>query len=129
MNKTILLGLVAALIAAMIALGAWYHAHVALEEARTQLISGELQPIAGMLDDNQALIRELQAEPLTDKEFGILGSYLAKIRRDGVAKHVDMKQRLDQLVENNTAIVTLIKAYVPNARTTGFTLEADKFRN
>jgi hypothetical protein len=35
-------------------------------------------------------------------------SYLAKIRRDGVAKHVDMKQRLDTLAENNTAIVTFV---------------------
>jgi hypothetical protein len=48
---------------------------------------------------------------------------------DGVAKHADMKQRLDQLAGNNTAIVTLIKAYAPQARMPGFTLEGDKFRN
>ena len=40
-----------------------------------------------------------------------------------------MKQRLDQLAENNTAIVTLIKVYAPHAKTTAFTTEADKFRN
>ena len=40
-----------------------------------------------------------------------------------------MKQRLDQLAENNTAIVTLIKAYSPHAKTPAFTAEADKFRN
>jgi hypothetical protein len=40
-----------------------------------------------------------------------------------------MKQRLDQLAENNTAIVTLIKAYGRHAKTTAFTAEADKFRN
>ena len=40
-----------------------------------------------------------------------------------------MKQQLDQLAENNTAIVTLIKAYAPHARTAAFTSEADKFRN
>jgi hypothetical protein len=52
-----------------------------------------------------------QEEPFTEKDAGILASYLTKIRRDGVAKHADMKQRLDQLAENNTALVTLIKAY------------------
>lgn len=40
-----------------------------------------------------------------------------------------MKQRLDQLAENNTAVVTLIKAYSPHAKTPAFTTEADKFRN
>ena len=43
--------------------------------------------------------------------------------------HADMKQRLDQLADNNTAIVTLIKAYSPQAKTAAFTTEADKFRN
>ena len=49
--------------------------------------------------------------------------------RDGVAKYADMKQRLDQLAENNTTIVALLKAYGPHAKTAGFTAEADKFRN
>jgi hypothetical protein len=40
-----------------------------------------------------------------------------------------MKQRLDQLAENNTTIVALIKAYAPPARTPAFTTEADKFGN
>jgi len=119
----------AALIAAMIALSAWHQAHEAVEEARARLITSELQPIAGMLKENQALITDLQAEPFTEQDSGILESYLAKIRRDGVPKHVDMKQKLDQLAENNTAIVTLVKAYAPQARAFAFTLEADKFRN
>jgi hypothetical protein len=129
MNKAILPGLVAALIAAMTALGASHHAHEALEEARTQLISGELQPIAGMLNENRALIRELQAEPFTEDDSGILQSYLAKIRRDGVPRHAGMKQRLDELADNNTTIVALIKAYSAHAKTPAFTTEADKFRN
>jgi len=37
--------------------------------------------------------------------------------------------RLDLLAENNTAIVTLIKAYSPHAKTRAFIVEADKFRN
>jgi hypothetical protein len=40
-----------------------------------------------------------------------------------------MKQKLDALAENNTAIVTLIKAYAPQAKTPAFTTEADKFRS
>lgn len=86
-------------------------------------------PIAALLNDNQALLKELQAEPFTEKDFGVLESYLAKIRSDGVTKHADMKQRLDQLAENNTSIVTLVKVYSPHARTAAFTAEGDKFRN
>jgi hypothetical protein len=40
-----------------------------------------------------------------------------------------MKQRLDTLAENNTAIVTLLTAYAPQAKIPAFTTEADKFRN
>ena len=96
---------------------------------RAQIIVGTLKPLAMLLKENQTLIHELQSETSTDKEFGILESYLATIRRDGLPKHADMKQRLDQLSENNTAIVTLIKAYAPHAKTPAFTAEADKFRN
>ncbi|GAC1421377.1 MAG: hypothetical protein NVSMB6_23050 [Burkholderiaceae bacterium] len=128
-NKTVWTLLAAALIAASIAAGAWYHANDALDQTRSQFVLGELQPIATLLKANQTLIQELQSDPFTEKDSGILESYLAKIRRDGVAKHADMKQRLDTLAETNTAIVTLIKTYVPYAKTTAFRTEADKFRN
>ncbi len=128
-NKAISIGLTATLITATSALGAWYQAHEALEETRAQLVADELQPIAGLLKENQALVRELQAQPFTEHDSGILESYLTKIRRDGVSKHVDMKQRLDQLAEGNTAIVTLVKVYAPHAKASEFTREADKFRD
>jgi hypothetical protein len=123
----ILLALVSG--AALAATGAWYHAYQALRESRAQLVAGTLEPIAALLKENQGIITELQAEPDVEKDNGILESYLIKIRRDGVAKHADMKQRLDTLAENNTAIVTLIKAYSPHVKTPAFTTEADKFRN
>jgi len=123
------IGLVSAVIVAATSLTAWYHAREALAEVRTHVVAGELQRIAGLLNDTQALIRELQTEPFTEKDYGILESYLAKIRRDGVAKHGAMKQRLDTLAEDNTAIVTLIAAYAPHAKTSTFGTEADKFRN
>jgi hypothetical protein len=128
-NKSVWILLAVALIAAAVAAGAWYHAHDALDQTHTQLIAGELQPISTILKENQALLTELQTEPFTEKDSGILESYLAKIRRDGVAKHADMKQRLDSLAEINTAVVTLIKAYAPHAKTPAFTTEGDKFRN
>jgi hypothetical protein len=111
------------------ALSLWLHDHAALQEARTQIVTRELQPIATLLKENRALLQELKSEPFTEADSGVLESYLAKIRHDGVAKHADTKQRLDQLAENNTAIVTLIKAYAPHAKTPAFTSEADKFRN
>jgi hypothetical protein len=128
-NKTTWALLVAALIAALVAVAFWHHEHEALEGVRAQVVANELQPIAMLLKENQALIKELQAEPFTEKDAGILASYLAKIRRDGVAKHADMKQRLDQLAENNTTTVALAMVYAPQARMAAFTTEADKFRN
>ena len=40
-----------------------------------------------------------------------------------------MKQRLDELAENNTTLVALISVYSSHARTPAFTLGANKFRN
>jgi hypothetical protein len=101
----------------------------ARDESRAKVVASELQPIATLLKENQAFIQELQSEPLTEKDSGIMEFYLAKIRRDGVAKYADRKQRLDQLAEDDTAIVTLIRVYPPHAKTAAFTSEAEKFRN
>jgi hypothetical protein len=128
-DKTLWAILAPALIAGCVAAGFWHHEHEALEESRSHVVAGELQPIATLLKENQAFLQELQGEPFTEKDSGILESYLSKVRRDGVAKHADMKQRLDQLAENNVAIVTLVKAYAPHAKTPAFTAEADHFRN
>ena len=128
-NKALWVLFMVALVAAFAAAGFWHLEHEALEESRSQVLTGELLPIATLLKENQALIQELEAEPSKEKDSGILESYLGNIRRDGVAKHVDMKQRLDMLAENNTALVTLIKAYASHAKTAAFTAEGDKFRN
>ena len=128
-NKSMMICLVASFIAAAVATGFWQHEREALAETRSQVVLGELQPMTTLLKENQALIQELQSEPFVEGNSGILESYLAKTRRDRVAKHADMKQRLDTLAENNTAIVTLIKAYVSHAKSPSFRIEADKFRN
>ena len=128
MNKTAWIPLTA--VAAVLAAAAFgYREHEALNAWQVQTVVTELQPIAALLKDNRALIQELSSERFKEDEFGILESYLAKIRRDGVAKHADMKQQLDALAENNTAIVTLVKVYSPRAKTSAFTTESDKFRN
>jgi hypothetical protein len=127
-SKTTVRVIAALLILALAMTGTWYHAHRALQTLRSQFVASTLEPVAALLKENFALITELQAEPYTDKDNGILESYLIKIRRDGVAKNAQMKQRLDQLAENNTALVTLITAYSPHAKTAAFTSEANKFR-
>jgi hypothetical protein len=101
----------------------------ALREQRVQFSRDALLPMAALLRENRDLIQELQTGPTMEHGSDLLESYLAMIRQDGVAKHGDMKQRLDQLAENNAAIVTLIKAYASHAKTPAFTAEADEFRN
>jgi hypothetical protein len=125
-TATTITGLV---VLALAATGAWYQVHQSLQMSRAQFVASTLEPMAAALKENQGILADLQAEPFAEKDNGILESYLAKIRRDGVAKHADMKERLDTLAENDTAIVTLIKAYSPRAKTAAFTTEGDRFRN
>jgi hypothetical protein len=107
----------------------WKIGSAAIEKQRVQYAADVLLPIATLLGENHKLLSELEAQSFAEDGGAVLESYLIKIRRDGVVTHADMKQRLDQLAENNSAIVTLIKAYTPHARTPAFSTEADKFRN
>ena len=116
-------------VAALIAAGGWYQAYSTLSGVRAQVTVSELQPIATLAKENDALLQYLQSESFAEKDFGILEFYLAKIRTDDVPKHADMKQRLDALAENNTTIFTLLKAYSPHARTAAFVVQGYKFRN
>ncbi len=128
-NKTTAIVSSLALIAASVALAVWCQANGNSRDCRAQRIAAELQPLANLIEENQAVMRELQTESFQEQGSGVLESYLIKIRRDGVAKNAQMKQRLDLMAENNTAIVTLIKSIEVTAKTPGFRLEADKFRN
>ncbi len=87
-----------------------------------------LRAVGVVLIQNQKLIKELQAEPFTDNDAGILVAYLANIRRDGLPKHAAMKPRLEQMADNHVAIVTLLTAYAPQARTLGLVAAANKLR-
>jgi hypothetical protein len=123
-NKTHWVFLVAAF-AAVVAGAAWFRAGAESRETRVN----ELKPIAALLKEDQELLKALQVDSGSGKDPGILATYLAKIRADGVAKHADMKQRLDRLAENNSAIVALINVYSPHAKTAEFKSEADKFQH
>jgi hypothetical protein len=115
----------AALIAAILAGAAWYQRTAEL----SQLRMSELKLIAALLKEDQELLGTLQTDAALAKDSGILTSYLAKIRADGLPKHADMKQRLDRLAENNSAIGALIDVYAPHAKTAAFRAELTKFEH
>jgi len=125
-NKPATVLSVCGLLVGLLALAASYSA---LEASRSKLSSNMLITMAALLRDNQGFITELQSEPFVEKDDEILESYLVKLRRDGTAKTAPMKQRLDQLAENNTTLVALVTAYLPYAKSSTFTAEANKFRN
>lgn len=117
--------MLAAFIAAAVAVAGWYRTGVEVRQLRMS----ELKPIAALLKDDQELLAALQTDSGSERASDILASYLAKIRADGLPKHADFKQRLDQLAENNSAIVALIDVYLPHAKTAAFKSETDKFRH
>lgn len=88
-----------------------------------------MRSIAALLQENAAILKELQADPFTEKDSGILAAYLVKLRRDGVTLTAQMKQRLDQLAENNAAIVALTRQYAAHAETSALTMESDRFQH
>jgi hypothetical protein len=112
------------LISAVVAGAGWCQTRLQFHELR----QGELAPIAALLKEDQELLRALQSDATQEKESGILGSYLAAIRADGVVKHADRKQRLDQLAENNAGILALLNVYLPHAKTAVFSAEAQRFQ-
>lgn len=128
-NKLAWLLLAVAIVAAAGALVAWSQARTELQALNVRAVASLLQPAAELIQENQALLKELLTEPYTEPDSTILVAYLAKIRRDGVPKHAGMRQRLDRLAENNVAIVTLLTAYEPFARTPALAAEVDRFRS
>jgi nanoRNase/pAp phosphatase (c-di-AMP/oligoRNAs hydrolase) len=110
------------------ATGAWFNADQALRTSRASVVAHQLEPMAALLKENQEIIAELQTPAFTEKDAGILESYLLRIRRDGVPKNAQMKEKLDRLAENNTALETLISVYSPGAKTASFAAESSKFR-
>jgi hypothetical protein len=92
-------------------------------------VGGALQSMSALLTEDQTILRELQTGPFAAEGKSLLQSYLAEIRAQGVVKGAPMKQRLDLLAENNTALVTLISLYASQAKTPAFAPAANKFRS
>lgn len=101
----------------------------ALAAENERLIVEYLQPISTLLNDNESIFNELSSKPYSEPDWGILESYLIKIRRDGVPKHALMKKRIDTLVRNNETIITLLTKYAAYIQTKTFREEAEKFRD
>ncbi len=123
-NRLPLIIMVATVIAVAVTGMAWYQASVQLGDLRVS----QLRTIAELLKEEQELIGALRPDPTDEKHSGVLGSYLAEIRADGVVKHADIKQRLDRLAENNSEILALLNVYTPYAKTAAFSAEANKFQ-
>ena len=102
----------------------WY---LADQHFQRQAADDNLQPIAFLLAENRKIIDSLKADGYVESESAILETYLAKIRKDGVAKNSAIKQRIDTLVNNNTVIVALLSKFSPHARTPEFRAVAAKF--
>jgi hypothetical protein len=128
-RRTAMVLLAALAVIAVVGVPVSVQRRAALQELSVRWVADVLSPAAALLRENQQILNELHTQPFAESGNDVLESYLVKIRRDGVAKNAEMKQRLDQLAENNTAIVTLIKAYAPHAKMPAFTAEGDKFRN
>lgn len=120
---------VIALAAALICAIGWFHEHQLLREVRQTLISDTLDAVSEMLKENATLTQELRSAPYAEGDNDFVSAYLIKIRRDGVPKHSDMKQRIDRLNNNNTAILALLAKYSTHAKTPEFKASAERFRD
>jgi hypothetical protein len=120
---------VIAIAAALISGVGWLHEHQILREARRAFTAETLSPVSEMLKENAVITKELEAPPYADGDDQFVSAYLIKIRRDGLPKHSDMKQRIDRIVNNDTAILALLSKYSTHARTPEFRASAERFRD
>lgn len=120
---------VIAIAAALICAAGWFHEHQMRRAAAQAFIADTLDPITEMLKENAALTQELRSPPYAEGDNDFVSAYLIKIRRDGVPKHPDMKQRIDRFNNNNTSILALLAKYSTHARTPEFKASAERFRD
>lgn len=95
---------------------------------RASQVRATLDAIATLSAQREDALRQLSVQPFAEPGAGVVDSYLAKVRRDGVAKHSDFKRRLDDINANTIAIGALLELYEPQAKTPKFRSESKKFR-
>ncbi len=88
-----------------------------------------LLPALELLEDNRRIMEGVKALPRLDSPEGLLAYYLQRIREDGVPKHSALRQQIDAIVDNNTAVVTLLSKYAPRARHAEFRVVAAQYYN
>src|SRR6516162_6814402 len=120
---------IAAVVVAVVCAGGWFHANQRLRDVKQAQVVDTLNPIEEMLNENASLTKELEAAPYAEGDNQFVSAYLIKIRRDGVPAHSDMKQRIDRIVNNDTAILALLAKYSTHARTPTFRASAERFRD
>jgi hypothetical protein len=86
-----------------------------------------LDAIVTLTAEHEAQWATVRATPFTEGERDPLEAMLIRPRRDGVARNALMKQHLDALAANTTALAALLDAYGPDARTPAFKAEARHF--
>jgi len=120
-------------VSTMVGGGGWYQQYQAHQDAikkeNERRVADFLKPMLTYLDDNKAIYDQLQQPRYKETGWGILESYLIKIRRDGVDKHALMKGRIDSLVENNSAVIALLRQYEGYTRSPDLSRTAKAFRN
>jgi hypothetical protein len=126
-SRTLVTG--AALVAAVVCAVGWFHTQQTVRDLRRTQVSDALDPITEMLKENAAITQQLRNVPYTEGDTDFVSAYLIQIRRDGVPKHSDMKQWIDRLNNNNTAILALLAKYSAHARTPAFRASAERFRD
>jgi hypothetical protein len=119
----------AALVVAVVCAVGWLHTQQTARDLQRTQVSDALDPIIEMLKENAAIAQDLRRASYAEGDNDFVSAYMIKIRRDGVPKHSDMKQRIDRLNNNNTAILALLAKYSTHARTPAFRASAERFRD
>jgi len=113
---------------AVSSLGEWYFTWESLKAARSVSLTTTLPTVVALIEENNGTLSVLKSAPFSEPGNGVLASYLAAIRRDGVEKHAEMKQRLDTVDANNLKALALFEAYLPHAKTPALLAEGKQFQ-
>lgn len=93
-----------------------------------ELRSQVRQQILQLVAEHQRLEKELASEPFAEAGKHPLETYLARIRKDGLPAHSEMRRRLASLAEDNTALLALAEAYEPVARSEAYSAQLKQLR-